>query len=345
MRRCSVVKLSAPAAEEAAAESLTFPLYALRAQGATGTTILESMLTPAGRFAPSPSGDLHIGNVRTGVLAHLWARWSGRAFRWRIEDLDRVREGSAERQLEEFRGLGVRIDGDVVTQSQRTDLYASACDELSRRGLVYECYCSRRDIQSAPSAPHAPPGAYPGTCRHLTDTQREEARARLAAAGRAPALRVASDVREHTVEDTLLGPVTAHVDDFVLRRGDGVWAYNLAVVVDDADMGIDQVVRGDDLASSAPRQAHLCTLLRLPVPEYVHVPLVLGPSGARLAKRDGAVTIAQLAGHGFDLWAWMGESLGFGPWHDIDDALERFDPVRMTREAVVFDPPPLTAAG
>lgn len=302
------------------------------------------MLTPAGRFAPSPSGDLHIGNVRTGVLAYLWAERTQRAFRWRIEDLDRVRDGAAAHQLAQFRALGVRIDGSIVTQSQRTELYASACDSLAARGLVYECYCSRRDIQSAPSAPHAPPGAYPGTCRNLADSERDRARARLATAGRAPALRLASDVREWTVEDTLLGSVRAHVDDFVLRRGDGVWAYNLAVVVDDADMGIDQVVRGDDLASSAPRQAYLCDLLGLPVPEYVHVPLVLGPTGARLAKRDGAVTAEQLATHGFDLWAWMGESLGFGPWRDIDEALAQFDPGEMTREAVVFDPPPLTPA-
>lgn len=342
MRRCSVVKASEPAAEEGAAESLTSPLYALLQQEATTATILEFMLTPAGRFAPSPSGDLHIGNVRTGILAFLWATHTSRAFRWRNEDLDRVRAGAAERQLEEFEALGVRIDGDVVSQSERTHLYEAACADLSDRGLVYECYCSRKDIQSAASAPHSPPGAYPGTCRHLSEKDRNEARGRLERSGRAPALRLAADNTQHTVVDTLLGSVTAHVDDLVLRRGDGVWAYNLAVVVDDGDMGIDQVVRGDDLASSAPRQAYLAQLLDTPAPEYVHVPLVLGPTGARLAKRDGAVTLGQLAEHGFDVWAWMGESLGFGPWKDIDDAVARFDPVRMAREAVVFDPPPLT---
>ncbi|SLM96059.1 glutamyl-Q-tRNA synthetase [Brevibacterium yomogidense] len=303
---------------------------------------MESMLTPAGRFAPSPSGDLHIGNVRTGILAYLWAVTTSRAFRWRDEDLDRVQEGAAERQLAQFRALGVRIDGPVVQQSRRTDLYEAACERLAARGLVYECYCSRRDILAAPSAPHAPPGAYPGTCRDLTDSERDAARDRLRSLGRAPALRLAADGRTSSIDDVLLGVVTAHVDDLVLRRGDGVWAYNLAVVVDDGDMGIDQVVRGDDLASSAPRQAHLARLLGLPVPEYVHVPLVLSPAGARLAKRDGAVTITQLEEHDFDLWAWMGQSLGFGPWTSLDDAVARFDPAAMTRDATVFDPPPLS---
>ena len=302
------------------------------------------MLAPAGRFAPSPSGDLHIGNVRTGILAFLWARTTGRDFRWRIEDLDRVSPGAAARQLEEFEELGVTVDGPIVHQSDRLVHYEAACRSLAERGLVYECYCSRKDIQSAPSAPHAPPGAYPGTCRNLTETERESARARLADAGRAPALRLATDRSERPVEDALLGALTAHIDDVVLRRGDGVWAYNLAVVVDDADMGVDQVVRGDDLASSAPRQALLCDLLGLPVPAYVHVPLVLNPAGARLAKRDGADTLAQLTGQGFEVWAWMGTSLGFGPWRDVDDALAEFDPAGLRREPTVFDPPPLSPA-
>ena len=252
------------------------------------------MLESAGRFAPSPSGDLHIGNVRTGVLAFLWARQSGRAFRWRIEDLDRVREGAAQQQLEEFRSLGITIDGPIVRQTDRVEHYAAACRRLEERGLVYECYCSRKDIQSAPSAPHAPPGAYPGTCRDLTDRERTAERARLERAGRSPALRLRTENSQRPVEDALLGTITAHIDDVVLRRGDGVWAYNLAVVIDDADMRVDQVVRGDDLASSAPRQALLCDLLDLPVPQYAHVPLVLNRQGARLAKRDGAVTLGQL---------------------------------------------------
>lgn len=300
------------------------------------------MLESAGRFAPSPSGDLHIGNVRTGVLAFLWARQSGRAFRWRIEDLDRVREGAAQQQLDEFRSLGITIDGPIVRQTDRVEHYAAACRRLEERGLVYECYCSRKDIQSAPSAPHAPPGAYPGTCRDLTDRERTAERARLERAGRSPALRLRTENSQRPVEDALLGTITAHIDDVVLRRGDGVWAYNLAVVIDDADMRVDQVVRGDDLASSAPRQALLCDLLDLPVPQYAHVPLVLNRQGARLAKRDGAVTLGQLTELGFDVWGWMGESLGFGPWRGVHDAIDSFDPARLRREATVFDPPPLS---
>ena len=300
------------------------------------------MLESAGRFAPSPSGDLHIGNVRTGVLAFLWARQSGRAFRWRIEDLDRVREGAAQQQLEEFRSLGITIDGPIVRQTDRVEHYAAACRRLEERGLVYECYCSRKDIQSAPSAPHAPPGAYPGTCRDLTDRERTAERARLERAGRSPALRLRTENSQRPVEDALLGTITAHIDDVVLRRGDGVWAYNLAVVIDDADMRVDQVVRGDDLASSAPRQALLCDLLDLPVPQYAHVPLVLNRQGARLAKRDGAVTLGQLTELGFDVWGWMGESLGFGPWRGVHDAIDSFDQARLRREATVFDPPPLS---
>lgn len=293
---------------------------------------LALMHMSAGRFAPSPSGDLHIGNIRTGVLAYLWARTTGRRFLWREEDLDRVRPVAAERQLELFRSLGVRIDGEVVRQSERAGLYAGACAELSGRGLVYECYCSRKDILAAPTAPHAPPGAYPGTCRDLPEAAREVARARLAAQGRHPALRLRSDGAEHTVRDELLGAVTARVDDLVLRRGDGVWAYNLAVVIDDADTGVDQVVRGDDLAGSAPRQARLAELLGLPVPEYVHVPLVLGPSGERLAKRDGAVTLREMPGDtleekGRAAREWIETSIGAA-------ALD--DPRLLSHEAVVW---------
>ena len=155
---------------------------------------------------------------------------------------------------------------------------------------VYECTCTRREILEAPSAPHAAPGAYPGTCRDRSEQQRAEARAAIAP--RLPALRLRSDVASLAFHDVLLGEVTASIDDFVLRRGDGAIAYNLAVVVDDAAMGVDQVVRGDDLASSTPRQMLLQRLLGLPTPTYAHVPLVLGPTGTRLAKRDGAVTLS-----------------------------------------------------
>lgn len=293
----------------------------------------------AGRFAPSPSGDLHIGNLRTLVLAALLARSSGRRFLWRIEDLDRVKTGSAESQLHDAGELGVDWDAPLVRQSQNTPAYAAALEELCGAGLVFECYCSRKDIQSAPSAPHAPPGAYPGTCRDLSAPERAKRRAELAVAGRQPALRLRSEHGPRTIDDLVLGPVSAELDDFVLRRGDGVWAYNLASVVDDAASGVDQVVRADDLASSAPRQAYLADLLGLTVPQYAHVPLVINRDGRRLAKRDGAVTLAQLRQADFDVWGWMGASSGFGRWAGFADALDDFELGKLSRAPAVFDPP------
>ncbi len=241
-----------------------------------------------GRFAPSPSGDLHLGNLRTALLAWLFARTTDREFLLRIEDLDRVRPGAAERQLADLAAIGLDWDGDVVHQSARLPLYNAAIDQLTDGGLVYECYCTRREIQKAASAPHAPQGAYPGTCRDLTESERDRKRG----VGRPPALRLRSAVTTVTVVDELHGAYTGVVDDLVLRRGDGTPAYNLAVVVDDGDQGVDQVVRGDDLLPSSPRQAYLASLLGLPIPRYAHVPLALNSSGQRLAKRDGAVTLA-----------------------------------------------------
>ena len=306
----------------------------------------------AGRFAPSPSGDLHLGNIRTGLLAHARARQTGRRFLWRIEDLDRVRAGAAASQLQVFRELGVVPDETPLVQSERLDVYADAIGSLAEAGLVYECYCSRRDIQQAPSAPHAPPGAYPGTCRRLGEGDRERRRAELAAAGRQPALRLRTENTEITVPDGLLGTITAPVDDFVLRRGDGVFAYNLTVVVDDAASGVDEVLRGDDLASSAPRQAHLGRLLGAGEQSWLHVPLVLGESGARLAKRDGAVTYEQLSALGWKPaggvgWGWHsvgggsggGEVLGQRPWSSLDDLVDGIDFAHLRREPSVFLPP------
>ena len=230
-----------------------------------------------------------MGNLRTALLAWLFARSTGREFLMRVEDLDtgRTADGAEARQLADLAAIGLDWDGDVVRQSSRTGLYAAALERLD----VYECYCTRREILAAPSAPHAPEGAYPGTCRDLTEAEREVRRRE-----RPAALRLRATVDEFTVTDLLHGEYTGAVDDFVLRRGDGTYAYNLAVVVDDAAQGIDQVVRGDDLLSSAPRQAYLTSLLGGTPPTYAHVPLVLGPTGVRLAKRDGAVTLAERGG-------------------------------------------------
>jgi glutamyl-tRNA synthetase len=290
-------------------------------------------MTPAGRFAPSPSGELHVGNLRTAILAWLFARSTGRQFLLRVEDLDRARAGAEAVQLRDLAAIGVAWDGDVVRQTGRGPLYAAAISGLEGAGLTYECFCTRREIQEAPSAPHAPQGAYPGTCRNLDPAEREFKRST-----RPAAIRLRADVAEYRVHDVLHGEFTGVVDDFVLRRNDGVTAYNLAVVVDDAEQGIDQVVRGDDLLPSTPRQAYLASLLNIPSPEYAHVPLVVNSDGVRLAKRDGAVTLADLAAVGTDAAAVRDrllESLGLpaGPLHR---ALAVFDPDALPREPWVW---------
>lgn len=285
-------------------------------------------MTSAGRFAPSPSGELHVGNLRTAILAWLFARSTGRRFLLRVEDLDRARAGAEAVQLRDLAAIGVDWDGDVVRQTARGTLYADAIARLTDAGLTYECFCTRREIQEAPSAPHAPQGAYPGTCRNLGPAELEFRRST-----RPAAIRLKSEVSGYAVSDVLHGDFTGVVDDFVLRRNDGVTAYNLAVVVDDAAQGIDQVVRGDDLLPSTPRQAYLASLLSIPVPEYVHVPLVVNHDGVRLAKRDGAVTLADLEAAGTPPAAVRNrllESLGL-PAGTLDHALPVFDPNALPR--------------
>lgn len=301
----------------------------------------------AGRYAPSPSGELHLGNLRTAMLAWLFARSTGRHFLMRIEDLDRARDaGTAAGQLADLTALGIDWDGDPVLQSERAGAHEAAIEQLSEAGLVYECTCTRREIAEAPTAPHEPPGAYPGTCRERSAAER--AAAALAILPRRPALRLRTPEteREQSFDDLLLGRVSGWVDDPVLRRGDGAVAYNLAVVVDDAGAGVDQIVRGDDLAPSTPRQILLQRLLGLPIPIYAHVPLVLGPTGARLAKRDGAVTLAELAAQGVDadgVRGLLAASLGLGrPGErpDMAQLLDRFDPDRLPREPWIWRPQP-----
>jgi glutamyl-tRNA synthetase len=288
--------------------------------------------TGAGRFAPSPSADLHIGNLRTAVLAWLFARSTDRRFLVRVEDLDdRTRTDTAERQVADLAAIGVTWDEPPEYQTQHVARYDVVLQTLATRGLIYECYCSRADILQAPRAPHAPEGAYPGTCRNLTEAQRAQRRD----GGRPPALRLRSDTEQYTVTDLLHGQYTGVVDDFVLRRGDGVTAYNLAVVVDDAAQGIDQVVRADDLLPSSPRQAYLGALLGYPPVRYAHVPLVLNTAGKRLAKRDGAVTLAEI---GLPVaMAQIAESLGYAATTPAG-MLPEFDPARLPREPWIYQP-------
>ena len=256
----------------------------------------------AGRFAPSPTGDLHIGNLRTALVAALLAHTTEREFIIRMEDLDLVTASPEfeERQIADLAAVGVVTSAEIVRQSERFELYRNAIDRLTESGDAYPCYCSRREIraeiEAAAQAPNGnlPDGAYPGTCRNLTTAQRSEREAE----GRRPALRLRTSGETYVVDDMVAGRFEGGIDDVVLARADGVPAYNLAVVVDDAVQGIDQVVRGDDLLSSTPRQMHLQRLLGLPTPEYAHVPLVLGDMGSRLAKRDGAITLGDLVERG-----------------------------------------------
>jgi glutamyl-tRNA synthetase len=289
-----------------------------------------------GRFAPSPTGPLHLGNLRTGLLAWLFARSAGSRFLVRMEDLDQAtaRPEHERGQLADLASLGLDWDGPVVRQSERRRLYDEAIARLSAAGLTYPCWCSRREILEAPSAPHAdaPPGAYPGTCRG-----RDPA---TAPTDRPAALRLRADGARVTVVDRLHGAFDGAVDDLVLRRNDGTPAYNLAVVVDDADQGVQEVVRGDDLLSSTPRQVHLARLLRLAPPRYVHVPLVLAPDGSRLAKRHGAVTIAD-RGSPQEVLSMLAASLGLAVTDErvtVEKVLERFDPENVPSGPWVLQP-------
>jgi glutamyl-tRNA synthetase len=285
-----------------------------------------------GRFAPSPTGVLHVGNLRTALLAWLFARSQGARFLMRIEDLDsgRVRREFEAGQLADLRAIGLDWDGEVVRQSERQELYATALERLDAAGLLYRCWCTRAEIREAASAAHGPlpEGAYPGTCGELTAGEVAEREAN----GRPPAWRVRARDAQVTFTDRVCGETTGAVDDFVVRRNDGAYAYNLAVVVDDADQGIGEVVRGADLLDSTPRQLWLGERLGLPAPGHAHVPLILGPDGARLAKRHGAVTLADRAVLGqspADVRRELLAPFGLGECVTMEELVDRFDPDRI----------------
>jgi glutamyl-tRNA synthetase len=280
-----------------------------------------------GRFAPSPTGVLHLGNLRTALLAWLFARSAGSGFLMRVEDLDvgRVRSSFVEEQLGDLAAIGLDWDGPVWVQSQRSDAYADALAHLD----TYECFCTRAEIREAASAAHGPVGIYPGTCRDLTATQRDVLRAQ-----RSPALRVRASGETVAFVDRVAGEFSGVVDDFVVRRNDGAYAYNLAVVVDDAAQGVEEVVRGADLLDSTPRQIWLARTLGLAELSYAHVPLVLGPDGRRLAKRHGDVTLRDVAPG--DAVAWMASSLGLPPARTAAELLPAFDVAAVPREPTVY---------
>jgi glutamyl-tRNA synthetase len=263
-----------------------------------------------GRYAPSPTGAIHLGNARTALIAWLDARHAGDSFVLRVEDLDRARipEGAEARMLEDLRWLGLDWDEgpDVggpwgpYRQSERTSLYDQLLEAMLGSGHAFLCACSRADVARAASAPHAEDDEgprYPGTCR---DLPRAEVEARAAAQGRRPSVRFRGGAREVAVDELhgALFPVAGGVDDFVLRRADGTASYQFAVVVDDATMGIERVVRGADLLGSTLRQVALYKAMKLPMPKFAHVPLVLAPGGERLAKRTRPVSIADLRARG-----------------------------------------------
>jgi glutamyl-tRNA synthetase len=283
-----------------------------------------------GRFAPSPSGPLHVGNLRTALVAWLFARSAGSRFLLRIEDLDPATSSATHEagQLQDLAALGLDWDGPVLRQSANRPAHEAALALLEARGLAYPCFCSRREVREASAAPHVAPGAYPGTCRGLSA---DEVAARMAT-GRPAALRLRASGEAVTVVDRQRGPVTRPADDIVLRRNDGVPAYHVAVVVDDDDEGVEEVVRGDDLLGATPSQAHLLDLLGRRRPTWAHVPLVLGPDGDRLAKRHGAVTLADLAAAGVgpdEVRTRLAASLGLAaPGEAVTpaDLLDRFDP-------------------
>ena len=261
-----------------------------------------------GRFAPSPTGDLHLGNLRTALLAWLFTRCASGQFVLRIEDLDqpRVRPGSTERMLDDLRWLGLDWDEGPgcggpyapYIQSARLDIYQYYLKRLQDADLVYPCYCSRAEIAQVVSAPQqgAEDGPrYPGTCRDLSASERR----RHEANGRKPSLRFrVPEASSVTFNDLVVGEYTQHVHsaigDFIIQRSDGIFAYQFAVVVDDALMHINQVVRGTDLLSSTARQILLYKALGFPIPTFAHVPLVMDEQGHRLAKRQQSSGLAPL---------------------------------------------------
>ena len=251
-----------------------------------------------GRFAPSPTGELHLGNAWAALLGWLSARSEGGSFLLRIEDLDgaRLRPGAVETLLADLDWLGLDFDETPVVQSERSARHDQALERLRAQGRVYPCFCSRAEVARAASAPHGPADdgpVYPGTCAAL-----DEAARTARAATRPPAWRFRPTPGVTQVDDLihgrLLQNVAADVGDFVVRRNDGVASYQLAVVVDDAEKGITHVLRGDDLLGSTPRQVQLARALSLPIPAYAHVPLLLGPDGKRLAKRAGPPSLTEL---------------------------------------------------
>lgn len=286
---------------------------------------MEGVAQLIDRYAPSPTSDLHVGNLRTALAGWLLARAAGGRWLLRVEDLDTARvkaaNGAADRQLSDLVELGLGWDGEVMVQSQRLASYRAALDVLADQ--TYECFCTRKEIAAAASAPHGDEfRPYPGTCSRLDEQSKSELRKT-----RWPAIRVRAEAAQFSVTDINLGEISAEVDDFVLVRSDGTFGYNFAVVVDDMAQHVTQITRGADLASSAPRQAWLTAQLGGTPARYAHIGLVSDERGNRLAKRDGSITLAGLHHLGMttpQVVAMMAESLGLPPIDSPDEALAEF---------------------
>ncbi|MEQ8820967.1 MAG: tRNA glutamyl-Q(34) synthetase GluQRS [Sumerlaeia bacterium] len=307
------------------------------------------MTAVIGRYAPSPTGALHLGNLRTALAAYCSALSQGGHFLLRVEDLDRPRvvEGSEALQIADLRALGIEWEPQVLRQSERDAVYEDAFEGLRRNGYVYPCFCSRRDIREALSAPHVEdrgPNAYPGTCESLSD---DEAQSRIAVGEQHSwRLRVAGAPR--LFEDRFAGRCEIDLwqegGDFVIRRADGLYAYQLACAVDDALSAVTEVVRGADLLVSGARQAYLIQCLGHPVPAYAHIPLMLGEDGRRLSKRFGAEDLRHFFGQGFDgeaIRSYLAFTLGIlelGERASMEDISRRFDTKKIPRTNIGFIP-------
>ena len=301
------------------------------------------------RLAPSPTGALHLGNARTFLINWLLARQNGWKIILRIEDLDgpRIKKGADQQAIDDLRWLGIDWDEGPIYQATRRELYSDPARRLFFAGNAYACICTRKEVDLAASAPHAEDGAtvYPGTCRGRF-TSIDQARR---AGGREPAIRfnVDSEVVEFT--DAFCGRQRFEMQmlgDFVIEKADRTPAYQLAVVVDDADMGVTQIVRGDDLLDSTPRQILLYRALGLDnrIPTYTHLPLVIGPDGRRLAKRHGDTRLASYRDTGVSaagvvslLASWCGIA-DAGDAETAADLIKKFDLNRLPRTPIVFDP-------
>ena len=292
------------------------------------------------RFAPSPTGKMHPGHARTALVTWLQARKQGGQIVMRIEDIDRPRvvPGSADAICRDHEWLGLDWDEGPVYQSSHGEAYERALGRLEAAGMVYPCTCSRKEIAAIASAPHGDEGPrYPGTCRNGVTKP-----------GKPPALRFVFEEPSPGFEDVLCGsyPEGRVGGDFVLRRADGIWAYQLAVVVDDAEAKISEVIRGADLLSSTPRQIALYRALGYPEPRFAHVALVVDRAGARLATRHQATSIESLRESGRSPEQVIGElacSLGLTPTDApirADELVPSLELTEISRSSFTWNPTP-----